>query len=437
MISYEVALATLLAQGAARRLPSAATPLAQAAFGILGATVRGHDPVPPFTNSAMDGFAVEAGTLSTASPEAPVRRHVSGRVVAGDADVTLWPDHDPARFIGAHGVVEIMTGAPLPPGPYDAVVRIEDVEVERDEAGRPRWATFRAPVPAGAELRREGSDIPAGDIVLTAGRRLSPEALAAAASVGLHELPVVRRPRIALFTTGPEVVPADGAPLPRGKIRDSNGPFLAAALALRGVELVRHERLPDDPAIFRRAIDRLVDERIDVVLTTGAVSAGVHDFVPRALEEAGATLHFHKVAIRPGKPVLFGSRLFYRDDGPLVLGLPGNPVATMVGVRFFLDPLLDALRGVAQQDLPRARLAEAFRKPEGLRCFYKAHVAIEPEGARLTLLTGQASFQVRPLLSANAWALLPAEGARVEPGAVLPFASLHPTPFPLPGGALA
>lgn len=437
MIFYGEALTTLIRVASARPLGSVPTPLAQAAFGVLGADLRGREPVPPFTNSAMDGFAVVAASVASASPEAPVRRHVRGRIVAGDADLVPWPDYDPARFIGSQDVVEIMTGAPLPPGEYDAVVRIEDVEVERDEGGRPRWVTFRAPVQAGAELRQRGADFAEGAELLTAGRVLSPEAIAAAASVGLHELPVVRRPRVALFTTGPEVVPSDGAPLPRGKIRDSNGPFLAAALALRGVELVKHERLPDDPSIFRRAIDGLADQAIDVVLTTGAVSAGVHDFVPRALEAAGATLHFHKVAVRPGKPVLFASRLFFRDDGPLVLALPGNPVATMTGVRFFLDPLLDALRGRAHRELPRASLTEGFKKPAGLRCFYKAHVALGPEGARLTLLTGQASFQVRPLLAANAWAVLPEDGARVEAGFALPFTSLHPTPFPLPGGALA
>ena len=167
----------------------------------------------------------------------------------------------------------------------------------------------------------------------------------------------------------------------------------------------------DEPADFAARLDRALELEPDLILTTGAVSMGRHDFVPKALEEHGGELVFHKAAIRPGKPVLAA-----RVGGALLLGLPGNPLSTVVGLRFFAEPYLRRLLGRPDEKPRLAPLAAAAGKPEGLRCFFKAALT---EDFKVRVLEGQASFQIDPLLSADCWAVLPEAGKRVEAGAAV------------------
>lgn len=388
MIPYREALAILRAAAdEAGRLPYASVPLKDAVGRVTAASVAAEDPLPPFDNSSMDGYAVSASDVNGE----PLK--ILGRIAAGDAPLRAEKG----------GAYEITTGAPLPEG-CDAVARVEDCELADDGA---RVAFKERPAP-GDYVRRRGADVPAGSTAVASGTLVEPRHLLALAALGVDRVPVRRRPKIALIATGKELVEPSLHPGP-GQIRDATGAYLSAAFAALSCELDHRGIVRDDPADFARRLDAALDQEPDVVVTTGAVSMGRHDFIPRALEEHGAEVLFHKTAIRPGKPLL-AARL---DRGSLLFGLPGNPISTVVGLRFFIEPYLRRLLGRPDEAARRLALAAPVDKPEGLRCFFKARL----EDARARVLEGQASFQIEPLLAAGCWAVLPEEGARLEAGA--------------------
>ena len=223
---------------------------------------------------------------------------------------------------------------------------------------------------ASALTRQARPDAPArltvsGRLIINGGTRIEPRHILALAALGIARVGVRVRPRVALINTGRELVDAGQKPGP-GQIRNATGPFLAAALSTMGAEVKAQHCVGDDPGEFKQRIEPLGDE-VDVILATGAVSMGRHDFVPRAIEELGAEILFHKTATRPGKPGLAASF----GNGPLFFGMPGNPVSTAVALRFFVSPVLRFFLGQAPESPLRARLSAAIEKPEGLRCFYK------------------------------------------------------------------
>jgi molybdopterin molybdotransferase len=401
MISYAEAVEAARAAGARRAMGEEVVPLAGATGRVAARTLAASEAIPAFANSGMDGFAVRAAELASASVDRPVTLRVGGSVAAGD---------DPSAFAGVEGALEIMTGAALPAG-FDAVVRVEEVEVRGREAGVPT-ATFRAPVPAGNDVRPPGEDFRPGDVVAATGTVLRAEHVMALAMLGLAEVPVRRRPRVAMVATGQEIVPYATRTLPPGAIRNSTTPYVAAALAAFGAELVSAEAIGDDVAALRRAIEGAASGRADLVLTSGALSAGKLDFVAPVLRELGARVAFHKVAVRPGKPALLAEL----PGGALFVGLPGNPVASAVSLRFLVVPLLRAALGLAPEAPLRARLAADTKKPEGLRCFFKAVLRAGTRGLEVEVLAGQASSIVSSLVRANAWAVLPEAGTRCAAG---------------------
>lgn len=398
-MAYDGASAVLRELGAARRLGVERVPLVEAVGRVVARAVKSRARVPPFDNSAMDGFALRAAWVAEASREAPVVVPLAGAVFAGDA---------PRRAPAARAAVEVMTGAPMPAG-FDAVVKVEDVAVDR-AAGR---LTISSPVARGAHLRRAGEDFTPGQPALAVGARLAAEHLLALAAIGVREVEVVRRPRVVVLSTGKELVPHGTAKLRPGQIRNSTAPFLEAAFAQRGAEVRDLGVVADDVPHFTRVLKRALKTKPDLIITTGAVSVGRADFVAEALRALGAEVLFHTVAIRPGKPLLCARFA----KGPVVLGLPGNPVATAVGVRFFADVLLRALAGRAPEPPRFATLEAATRKPPGLRCFFKGRLS--HDGGSVRVLEGQASFMVSPLLEADCWVELPEAGGEVAGGATV------------------
>ncbi|MCM2279945.1 MAG: molybdopterin molybdotransferase MoeA [Oligoflexia bacterium] len=390
---------------------------------VLAVGLACPENVPPFENSAMDGFAVRSFETREASPERPVRLRVLGTVSAGDPPVS--GGRVPAS------AWEIMTGAAMPLSPgssdeprgepltYDAVIKVEETRREGTEL------LIERPVRAGENVRGRGEDFRSGDPLLSAGGRIGPYQVLALASLGISELEVVRRPRVAVFSTGRELASPSRLKLAPGMIRNSTGPYLQAALPLFGAEVDYRGVIADDPERFFVELQALLSgpDRPELVLTTGAVSMGVHDFVPAVLERLGARIHFHKVAIRPGKPLLFAE---LPGGGPLFFGVPGNPVSSAVGLRFFVVPALRALQGEAPEKPTLARLEASSRKPDGLRCFYKARLA-EAEGRlQVSALPGQASFKVSPLLRSNAWVVFEEPGAEVPGGSLVSVFPLGP-----------
>jgi molybdopterin molybdotransferase len=207
-----------------------------------------------------------------------------------------------------------------------------------------------------------------------------------------------------VLSTGRELVDDLAQPLAPGQIRNSNGPFLAARLPLAGAELAHAETVSDDEAAFIAALRRALDAGAHVVISTGAVSMGRYDFVPQALERLGARVLFHKLAVRPGKPLLF-ARL---PNGALFFGLPGNPIAVAVGLRFFVEPALRAMLGLPRERPLRMPLRGAYAKKPRLRFHLKAQVDIDSQGQLgATVLAGQESYRIRPLAAANAWVVVP------------------------------
>lgn len=394
MISYAEARRIISDTALARPpLPEEAVPLAQALGRVSAAELYGRSPIPPFDNSSMDGYAL-AHARALGASTAPLTLPVLGVIYAGDKPLCK-PEP---------GVWKIMTGAPVPAG-CDAVVPVESAR----EVDGGRAVEIRRTPNDGDFIRKAGADFPAGARVCPPGTVLTPRHLMALAAVGLAAVAVRRRPRLALIATGRELAPL-GEPLEPGRIYDASSAYLAAQCARLGWELDFHGVIADEPEAFTARMDRVLDGNYDAILTTGAVSMGDKDFIPACIKNLGLRTLFHKTAIRPGRPILFAES----PGGPLIFGLPGNPVSTVVGMRFFVEPSLRALSGQSEPSPIRCRLENTIDKPDGLRCFYKAR---RREFGSVEILPAQASFQIHSLLEADGWAVLPEEGSVVKAGA--------------------
>ncbi|MFB9906053.1 molybdopterin molybdotransferase MoeA [Allokutzneria oryzae] len=336
---HRAAVAALIA-----RTQVESRPLTDCLGLVLAEDLRAAISLPPFDNSAMDGYAVLAADIATASEDAPVVLPVAEDVPAGRTD-------SPALVPGtAH---RIMTGAPVPPG-ADAVVQVEltDGGVER--------VAVRQAREAGAHIRRAGEDVRAGATVLTAGTRLGAPELGLAAAVGAGELPVHRKPSVLVLSTGSELV-EPGKPLRHGQIYESNGVMLAAAVEQAGCSARLLRFVPDDVEQFHAALAPHLST-VDLVLTSGGVSAGAYEVVKDAF--SGRGVDFVKVAMQPGMPQGAGTY-----EGTPVITLPGNPVSSLVSFEVFVRPALRAAAGDADPGRPtrRARLTEPLRSALGKR----------------------------------------------------------------------
>jgi len=406
MISYPDALATV--RQLAPPLAPVEVNVRYAAGRVSAAATQGRHPVPPFDNSAMDGFALRAADTAAASAGSPVELKVTELVTAGENAGDL--------SVAAGGSCEIMTGAPLPAG-ADTVVPLEQVELQRDATGKPTAIRLTTPAAPDRNLRRAGEDFAAAAPLLEHGKPLTPADVMGLAATGCETISVYPAPRIAAITTGNEL--SESAGLAPGMIHDANGPYLAAMLQTLGADFAGLFRTGDRAEQLIDRIAALPD--VDIIVTTGGVSAGRLDFVPAALERMGADILFHKVALRPGKPLLF-ARL---ADGRLVVALPGNPIAVAVGMRFFVFPAMRALQHQPAETFPVARLTATVGKKPGLTFFAKAHAALNDDGRyTVTVLPGQESFKIQPLMAANCWAILPAAATEVTAGTAVEIAPL-------------
>lgn len=404
MIGFEDARA--LVREAAAPLPAETLPLQQASGRVSAMDVASPMPLPPFDNAAMDGFALR---VADAAISAGTELAVHGEQAAGDGERTV---HE--------GACAIMTGARLPGG-TDAVLPVEQAEtLLADDAGHALHIRLLQEVRQGLHVRRVGEDIDAGEVALRAGAVVDADAQMLLGSLGIATLQVHRRPRVAILVTGRELVADAGLALAPGQIRDSNGPYLAAMLQASGAEVIARETLPDAPEAFLDALGRAREAGADVVVSTGAVSMGRHDFIPAALAQAGAELLFHKVAMRPGKPILL-ARLPW---GALHFGLPGNPVSCAVGQRFFVDAALRRMLGQPPEQPWRMPLAAPLRKKAGFTAIHKAALELHADGGlSVRSLPGQESFRIRPLLQARAWLVLPEARAALDAGEIV---EVHP-----------
>jgi molybdopterin molybdotransferase len=385
MISLDDARARIFADIGV--LDAVRLPLAEALGLVLAEAVVAAEAVPPFANTAMDGFAVRAADSSGASDAAPVRLAIVGTVAAGQV---------PDREVGPGEAVRIMTGAPIPGG-ADAVVMVELTRVDGDEV------EMLAEVPTGNHIRPAGDDLQPGSEVFPAGTTLGPGHLGVLASLGVEAPLVHRRPRVGVLSTGDELV-VGSAPLQPGQIRDSNRTALLALVREAGAEAVDLGLVRDDEAAVAAALTAGAAD-CDVLLTSGGVSMGDFDYVRSFLERQGR-MNWMQVAIRPAKPLAFGLL-----DGTPVFGLPGNPVSSMVSFELFARPSL--LRLMGRHDTERPRLwalagEPLLRRPDGKVHFVRAIARQDPDGAwRVRSAGGQGSHQLAAMATANSLAVVP------------------------------
>lgn len=391
-------------------LPSQHCAVADATGRVLAESVDSPAALPPFDNSAMDGYALGGGEdVLVADTEWPLE----GEQAAGDQAVHA-----------GQGAWEIMTGARLPDG-LDRVIPVE--RTQRLE--HPARVRLLADVAPGQNVRLAGTDVARGDTVLATGTLLAPQHLMLLAALGVAEVPVATRPRVAVLCTGRELVDDPAQPLASGQIHNSNGPFLAVRAPLAGAELVHRETVGDDVDTFIAAFERARATGARVVASTGAVSMGRYDFVPQALERLGAEILFHKLAIRPGKPLLF-ARL---PDGMLFFGLPGNPISVAVGWRFFVEPALRRMLGLPREQPWRMPLAADYVQKRQLRFHLKSKITLDREGRLVvTVLPGQQSYRIRPLAEANAWVVTPPDTTELPASSLVDVHGLGHLESPMP-----
>ncbi|MFO3703840.1 molybdopterin molybdotransferase MoeA [Xanthomonas codiaei] len=387
MISYAEALAIVHQQVAT--LASEWVHSADAEGRVLARALSSPAELPPFDNSAMDGFAIATCGLGAMAGS----EHLVADTLAAGADPLAAAEG---------GVWEIMTGAGVPAG-ADTVVPIEQVHVLEHDGARPIRFRLRADVRAGQHIRRRGEDVRLGDVVIEAGTVLRGAHLMLLAGLGCAQIQVVRRPRVALIATGRELIGDCSQPLQYGQIRDGTSSYLRSQLHAAGAQLVWQGQVGDDDAAFDAALAQARSAGADVILSTGAVSRGRYDFVPDALARHAASVLFHKVAVRPGKPVL----LARFPDGVLYMGLPGNPMASAAGLRFFVEPALRGLLGMPAECGMRVALETPMQARPTWRQHLRARLQCTATGLlRVQILPQQESFRVAPLLQANVWAVL-------------------------------
>ncbi|MBW9092435.1 molybdopterin molybdotransferase MoeA [Microbacterium jejuense] len=399
--TVEEHLADVLA--AARPLAAERVALPDAYGRTLREPVRAAVDIPVFDNSAMDGFAVRFADVDAATPAHPAVLRVVADLPAGtEADPVLGPGE----------AARIMTGAPVPTA-ADAIVPFEDTAGGLvDSLGDVR--VLRAPHAVGAHVRRAGEDARRGAEVLPAGVPLGPLQVAAAAAAGVAEVVVTRPPRVAVISTGTELV-APGDPLRRGQIPESNGVLLAGLAAEAGAVVVRRDSVPDEPELLDALLAEVVAPEggaADVVVFSGGVSAGAYEVVKTTL---AATMAFTKLAMQPGKPQGFG-RL---PSGALLFGLPGNPVSAAVSFEVFVRPALLRLQGRTTADRRVLSLpaAVAWRTPPGRRQYLPATIdRTDPQAWRVRPATSGGSHLAGGLGRAEAYAVVPAEVDAVAAG---------------------
>lgn len=366
-------------------------PITDAAGRITADAITSPLDVPPFDNSAMDGYAIRLADLLSEHPLA-----VAGKAFAGQPFTGEWPENSAIR---------IMTGAPMPTG-AEAVIMQEETELSDD------GVRINAKVTAGQNIRRRGEDLRAGEKVLDAGIRLGAAELPLLASLGITQVSVKRQLRVAIFSTGDELQ-SPGQPLQAGQIYDTNRFTLSLMLHQLGYQVIDLGVVRDDPDALR-AVFHQADSQADVVISSGGVSVGEADYTKELLQELGE-IGFWKLAIKPGKPFAFG-----RLANSWFCGLPGNPVSAAVTFYQLVQPLLARLAGLQQSDQrprQRVRAAEKLKKSPGRLDFQRGIVSPAADGTLEVRSTGhQGSHIFSSFALANCFIVLERERGTVEAG---------------------
>lgn len=408
LYSYDEALDIILTH----QRPTATTSVAvaHAAGLVLAEDVISQIHIPPFDNSAMDGFALKAADVSSASENQPVSLNVLGVIAAGDAPI-MEPLQSGACY-------QIMTGAAVPAG-ADVIIPVElsDLQGER--------VSFQAPYELGKHIRKVGTDFKKGDVLFKAGQKITAQMIPALCSVGLTTVKVYEKPSVVWLSTGEELTDHAGESLQPGKIFNTSGPYGEEVMPAFGADLKWRRTIPDDLDLFRQSLVQAAEQDIDVIISTGAVSVGMFDFVRNELEAAGWDILLHRARVKPGKPILFAKFSQEGKKDRFFFGLPGNPVSSAMGLRIFVSPFLRAMQTLPKEVPQAARLTDTARAAEGLTVFMKAVSHVSDGGQiQVTPLDAQQSYQVGAMGAMNCWLIHPEGQAQLDAGSTvfcLPF----------------
>jgi molybdopterin molybdotransferase len=381
-------------------------PLARVCNRVLAKPISSEYDVPLFPNSSMDGFAIQFEDVTHASVDKPKTLSVVADIPAGI---------EPECTIRSGQAARIMTGAMMPQG-ADAVIQFEDTDfiVRSPESKMPPTVKISRPVMKGENIRSRGQDFHARDILLQSGKKITPQDVGLISMLGIPVVPVYRKPRVAIFSSGDELLPVE-APLTGGKIHDANSYILVSLVEKVGGEPINLGIVDDHPENIVAFLRRAIANAVDLIISSAGVSVGAFDFVRNVVEQEGR-LEFWKVNMRPGKPLAFG-----HYQGVPFFGLPGNPVSAFVGFEVFVRPALYKLSGITgyMRNTHRARLLEPIES-DGRESYLRAVISVD-KGKKVVRLTGhQGSGNLYSLVQANALLLVPSgvkslpAGAEVE-----------------------
>jgi molybdopterin molybdotransferase len=394
-----VAEAQAIILGEVHPLPPTPLPLAAASGLVLAQDVVSDLDMPPYDKALMDGYAVRAADVGPAGAALVVIEEVTAGSV-------------PKKTVGAGEATRIMTGAPMPPG-ADAVVMIE-----RTTALSEQRVTVEGGVKPGQNILPRAREMRSGDVVLQAGMRLRPQELGLLAMCGAATVRVHPSPRVAILPTGDEIVEVEQTPGP-GQIRNSNGFMLLGQTVRAGAEPAPLGIARDNRPSLQEHVARGLEA--DALILSGGVSAGKLDLVPAALAEAGVAIFFHKVAMKPGKPMLFGVKRHEGRPATFVFGLPGNPVSSLVCFELFVRPALRRLMNLPPgPTMVQAALAEDFPYRSDRPTYHPAQLTAAESGWSVRAMPWFGSADLRGLMASNAFVVLPPGDHRHRAGQTLP-----------------
>jgi molybdopterin molybdotransferase len=398
------------------------------------------NPTPAFDSPAMDGYAISSSSSENATPDTPMTYHVKGSIAAGDTPLTL--PNDPEK--GVFPCVEIMTGAPFPVplsgSPFDACVKVEDAALVQTESKMDTYIEITKPVQPYANRRLAGSDFQKQQVIIGSGETVGSNHVLALASVGVSKISVMRKLKVGVLSTGNELVSENGIMYTESQIRDANGPYLLSGLKSQNVDAKFLGVVKDDETQLLHTIRKSLErDQFDILISSGAVSAGKHDHIHNVIEKLGSDIKFHGVAVRPGHPILFAS--VPASHRPVYFfGLPGNPVAVATCFRFFVTPFIRCLQGVKDEQPSHACLRLSVTKENRTNSskraiFLPTHLDFFKHGTLKCLNQGrlevelskeQSPAKIAPLLSANCWIHIPPNRGEIVNGTPVECWTLSP-----------
>jgi molybdopterin molybdotransferase len=403
LVDYSHALSLLLKVAQNQKIAHVKNkPLLKSHNRLLANNVKSEINVPPFNNSAMDGFAVNTIQINgLLKNNKLIKLLVTGSIQAGDHSEINTQADTPIAW-------SIMTGAPVPDF-FDAVIPIENVKIQTGDSSK--YIIINEDVLPGRNIREQGTDYKIKQIVIKKHACIKSPQIMALATIGINTVNVLPKVPVAIISTGNEL--SKQKSLNPGKIFNSNQPYLKSYCKSVNGKVKFLGKCNDNPESFNDLIDQALNKKVKIIISTGAVSMGEYDFIPQALKLRGATTHFHKSKIRPGKPILFAEL----PDGTIYFGLPGTPIAAAAGMRFFVVPFIREMLGLKKETPLKAHLLNDLSKKHGFRTFAKAKARINEQGQlTVEMLRDQGSYQSNSFTRANCWLILPEDSSAMKAG---------------------